>query len=635
MAGTAVNVLRTVGEGVAQRLGKLWEPTVERGFYQSGESGLRHIGPLAETLGQMARTARDSYETRFSKVLQYREPLAHDLIKEGKGEEVINDLERKVRATDPRAVALSDYDRLLNTALYSEAAKSGIKVGPLVPDDFHHMWDPELFKGVNQAKLVQKLIAGGEATDESDALRIIRQNMQTSGGRVHTLQSPRRINLPGYRRDLAVMSDHFGATIKKIENAKVFGAKDEVYTQMLSQILKDHGQFAHDYTRNVINHMLGRGPGYTTELDEGMGRGFYRKIASLEAVMHLGLAFLSHSGQFLNTTIMASRSGLTPTVRALVDAVQDHGNAISFANRSSATFLHSIRDFRRIAGAETETIGSKVLRYTPFSYIDKLRRVFAANVGKHYAEQQFERWSANQGDKIAERNLRLLDLDPTEIKRAGGLQEEHLLKAAKRMSDITQLRTDALTTPPRWLDQKDPLLRLAVMYKQFFFHQAKFIKDQVLKPAFIEHEFRPLIYMSLLFPTFGEMVADLKEVARKGNLEGRPKMDRDHWLDRAINNYSQIGGFGIMADLVNAFAQPDRSAAFRFAVGPVVGDAIDIARLPFVPHPVDAIERKILQSIPTVGPYAAHKVFPPKREVKTPEQRGVYTKELNKLLGIK
>jgi hypothetical protein len=228
-----------------------------------------------------------------------------------------------------------------------------------------------------------------------------------------------------------------------------------------------------------------------------------------------------------------------------------------------------------------------------------------------------------------------MGLDPQQMLQKG-LQESHLLQAAKRMSDITQFRSDALTLPPRWVGQKDPLLKLAVMYKQFFFHQARFVKDQVLKPAILEREFKPLMYMSLLFPTFGEMVADINEFARKGDLKDRPGFDKNHWADRLIDNYAAIGGFGIMTDMVRSFAQPNGEAAFRFVIGPVVSDTIDIMRIPFMKHPIPAVEKKIMQSIPVVGPIAAHKIMPSKtKPPKSALQRGVVSKELNKVLGIK
>lgn len=630
-------VARAIGTTIEEAWSKLWAPAVERGAIQSGESGLRRIGPLGQTLADMLRGTKDKAESRIGKVAQFYIPRAGDIQKAGLTDQFVNDLERKARAVNPHVKDLADYSRLLNSALVPEAQSAGIKVGPLVQDDFHHMWDPKVFEGVNEEKTIQALIKSGAAANEAEASRIM-QFMRSRGGKVHTLESPRRINLPGYRRDMSVMYDHFSSTINRIEQAKAFGPKDEVLDQLLSGIRQQHGKAAFNYAQLVANNFLGRGAGYAPlgDLDNVVGHGMYKNLASLETVMHLGLAFLRHSGQFLNTTVVAARSGLTPTVRALRDMIVEHGNANDFALRSGATLMGVSHDFRRIAGAEAESLGAKVLRYTPFNYIDKLRRVFAARVGASFVEQEYGRYLANPKDAKAIVNLRMMGIDPAEVQKLGGLQQGHLMQAAKKMSDLTQFRSDALTLPPRWVGQKDPLIKLAVMYKQFFFHQAKFVKDQVLKPAILEREFKPLIYMTLLFPTLGEMVADMNEVARKGNLKDRPGFDKNHWLDRLIDNYAAIGGFGIMADMVHSFAMPNADAAFRFVVGPVISDTIDISRIPFMAHPVQEIEKKILRSIPVVGPIAAHKEFPPRRsQPKSPLQRGVVTRELNKLLEMK
>lgn len=614
---------------------KLWSPAVERGVFQSGESGLRRIGPVGGILADMLRATKDKAEIRVGKIAEHYIPRAEELQRLGHVDEFVNDLERKTRATTPKARDLADYSRLLNAALYPEAQQAGIKVGPPVADDFHHMWDPAIFKGVSEERTIKELVKSGQAANEAEASRML-QFMRSQGGKVHSLEAPRRVNLPGYRRDAAVMFDHFNNTIHRIEQAKAFGPKDETLNQLLTVIKQQHGNTAFKYARLVADNFLGRGAGYSPlgDLDEVVGHGLYKKIASLETVMHLGLAFMRHSGQALNTTVLAARSGLTPTIKGMRDVIVAHGNANDFALRAAATLPGIIHDFRRIAGAETETLGGKLLRYTPFNYIDKLRRVFAARVGAAFVEQEYNSFLANPKNTKAIMNLRLMGLDPAEIQKVGGINQSHLLSAAKRMSDITQFKSDALTLPPRWIGGNDALLKFAVMYKQFFFHQAKFVKDQVLKPAFLEKEFRPLLYMAALFPTFGEMVADLNEAARKGNLNERPAADKRHWLDRLIDNYSAIGGFGIMSDMVHAFAAPNNEAAFRFVVGPVISDTIDIGRIPFSAHPDKEIEKKILRSIPVVGPVATHKIFPPKNPTKTPLQRGVATRQVNKVLGI-
>lgn len=628
--------------GAVARIGKTlvadaWEGAVGSGALVSGEAMLRRIGPLGETMADMLRSTRDKWEIRAGKMMEFRAPLAGDLHKAGLGEQVIGDLERKTPAIHPDAKRLADYDRLLNASLMLEAHGAGIKIGSLAPDDYHHMWDPELFKGVNEEQTIQKLLASGQVKTRNEA-RSVMSYMQSRGGKVYSLETPRKINLPGYRRDLAVMSDHFVASFKRIEEAKAFGPKDEALHQIIDAIEAQHGRKAASQARLVSSAFMNRGAGYTpvSDTDQMMGQGFYRKIASVETLAHLGLAFLSHSGQFINTSVVAARSGLRPTIRAMADLVADHGNAQSFAIKSASMFNSTIHDFRRLVAEdlEHETLGGKLLRYTPFNFIDKQRRIFAARVGAEFVNDEFQKILKDPNNKRAITNLRLMGLDSAEIQKAGGIQQQHLLQAAKVMSDLTQFRSDALTLPPRWVSKDDMWLRLAVMYKQFFFHQAKFMKDQVLKPAFQQGEFRPLIYSSLLFPSVGEIVSDMKNVIRKGDLKDRPGFDKNHWLDRVIDNYSQVGGFGIMADLASSFGQPNSEPAFRFAVGPAISDIIDFTTLGGKPHPIEDLEKKLLRSVPVIGPYAVHKEFPSKNPTKGRLQRGVVTKEFNKIFDF-
>ena len=608
--------------------GGLESSTITRGTLESGEAGLRRIGPLGRTLADLLHLGKDNAAIRTGKVASYYIPRAEEAMKSGLTDEVVGDLERKARASSPKALELADYSRIMREALYQEAQQVGIKVGPRVQDDFPHMWDPKIFEGSGREDVINHLTTSGQASSRHDAERLIDQIMGRKG-KVHTLESPRLINLPDYRKDLAVPFDHMQASIKRIEFAKIFGPKNEKLNLLLDQIAKEHGPAEYKYADLVASKIMGD-PGLASDFDQYANRSWLRKIASVETLMHLSLAFMSHSGQFLNTTVLAGRAGLAPTVKAMAKMIAEHGDAGDFALQSGAILPRTVRDFRRLAGVESETLGQKLLRYTPFNYIDKLRRTFAANVGEEFVNQNAERLVANPKDQRAIRNLRLMGLDPNEIVMKGVNQLDHL-QAAKRMSDLTQFESDALSLPPRWLSRDEPLLQLAVMFKQFFFHQARFVKDQVLKPAFLEGEFRPLLYMATLFPTFGEIVADAKEYARKGNLKDRPH----HLIERLIDNYATIGGFGIMHDLVYAFAQPQKEAAMRFIIGPALSDMIDIGTIPGQKHPMEEIEKRLVRSIPIIGPQAKHKMFPPKnRPQKGPLQKGVITKELNKVLDL-
>lgn len=609
MGGLASAGIR-VGEELWE---KLWSPSVEKGALQAGEAGLKRLGPMGETLAGMLRTSQEKYETRAGQLADFYIPKAHAIQKDATlVAEHVADLKRKAPATTSAVKDLNDFSRLANEGLYQEAQKVGIKVGSRVPDDWHYMYDPKIFDGIGEQAAIKHLVTSGQAADVSSARKILERVKSRAGGKVHTLESPRRVTMPGSREDTSVMFDHLNNSVKRIEQAKIFGPKDENLHTILSQIEQSHGAANAKYAKMVANAFLGRAAGQEP-VNSLITHGAYQKIASIEAVAHLGLATLSHALQPLNTVVYASRTGMTPVIKALAHTILEHGNATDFALRTGALLQHTVHDFRRLAGVESENLGGKVLRYNLFSYVGKLRETFAANVGREMLEAETRRLLNDPSSDKVRASIRLLGLDPDEL-LSKGITDSDRLTAGNRVNRLTQFRTDALSVPPLW--RTDPYMKLFTMYKQYFFNQARFVKDEVYKPAFEfmgsggkKGSMAPLMYMSVLYPTFGEITADMKEMARKGSLEGRPQNIKDRLMD----NYAQVGGFGIMHDLVHAFASPG-DMAFRFSVGPFISDMVDIGKIPFAKHPIEETEKKIVRSVPVVGPITANKLWPPKKK---------------------
>jgi hypothetical protein len=619
-AGAVARVAKTAWD-------TLWNPTVERGVLQSGEAGLQRLGPLGETLSVMLRQSQDNTEARVGALAEHYIPRARALGEDPlKTQELVMDLKRVRRATTPEVQELADFSRLANEQIYQEAQQTGIKVGPRVQDDWHLMYPREVFEGSNRDAAIQRLVDTGQATSYRSAEKML-NSLESKGGRVHSLESPRRVNLPGAREDTAVVYDHLSNSYRRVEQAKIFGPKDENLDYILDGIRAEYGVPGYKYARLVADSFLGRTAGYSPvgDIDHIVGHGDYQKIASIEAVMHLGLAFISQSIQPLNAVVFGARGGLTPTVKALRDTVLDYGNATEFALRAGSTLMHTAHEFRQAAGVEQGTIGGAVLNYTPFMFLDKLSRIFSSQVGRHMAEESIQKLVQEPGHLGERMTLKLLGIDADKA-LAQGLTESDVLEAAKRVSDITSFRATPLDIPPQW--KNNPTLKLLTMYKSATFSQAKFLKDYVFKPAVYEGEMRPLLYLATLFPTFGEMVADTKEFIRKGTLEERPK----EVVDRMIDNVAQVGGFGIMHDMIYAFASPNKEMAYRFVVGPAIGDAVETASLPFSKHPIADIEKKIVSSIPVVGPIAKRKLFPvPLSErPKNALQEGAVTKTIKK-----
>jgi len=197
-----------------------------------------------------------------------------------------------------------------------------------------------------------------------------------------------------------------------------------------------------------------------------------------------------------------------------------------------------------------------------------------------------------------------MGIDVARLQERGVLSEDDLLQAAKRTSDVTQFTFDANQLPIAW--KSSPAARIVLQFKQYFYTQANFVKNFAIKPA-VEYartggasgDIKPLVYMSLLFPTFGELTSDLREYARKGTLEERPQLP----LERLVDNAGHAGMFGIYQDLVYNIASPSDAPIWHFVAGPVLSDMVDLARLPQTKQPIGL---EMLRRIPVVGPYAAY-----------------------------
>jgi hypothetical protein len=294
-----------------------------------------------------------------------------------------------------------------------------------------------------------------------------------------------------------------------------------------------------------------------------------------------------------------------------------------------------MRRYKELYGQETGGLGSKVLHMTGFVSLDKYRRIFASVAGKHLAESLWQDLQEGVRPSVARGKLAQMGIDVSEAMKRGSLSEDDLLQAAKRTSDITQFTFDANQLPVAW--KASPIARIVLQFKQYFYTQSNFVKNFALKPA-VEYlrtkgasgDIKPLIYMSILFPTLGEATADLKELARKGTLDERPQQP----LERLIDNAGHAGAFGIYQDLLYNVASPSDAPIWHFITGPVIGDMVDLARLPMSKQPVWP---GLMGRVPIVGPIAAKSMRDSNR--KTPRkkgflERGALTEFMSRNLGL-
>lgn len=608
------------------RSAERWFGPVNESVMTSGARQLEDLGPSGAALNKGLLAFRDASEQKYGQfAAQYAkdiEPLKSD---PKLAEEYLNHYIRGAKAS-PYVEQLVAKHRLARLDLWDKAGKAGIKVAPLIQDDYPHVFPKWLYEGQNRERAIQHLIKVGDAKTTADAERILDRTRITNL-KSYNLEAKRRYNLPGFREDLAVIPDVMRSGYRRLAFAETLGPNQENVDTMLEAIKSEHGNIGYQKAKKVVDVFL-RSQGVNYRPPGKMEQ----SVASLEIFTKLGLASLSHLGQPMN--LMLFDGSVKPFMKGLRDMVSDYGNAHEFAMKSGAILGDTLEEIRARAGQEVGPIGRKVLQYSGFVKIDDIRRTLASNVGKHIADELLSQLKAEPGDKFLRGKLSQLGIDAGEALEHGGLSESDYMMAAKRTSDITQFRFDALSVPPAWRDS--PSMRMLTMFKQFYFVQTKFLKDYVLRPAYDfsrsggrEGSLKPLILMSIAFPTVGEIVSDLKKYAREGDLTSRP--GADILADRLLDNFAQVGGLGVLHDVVYAMSSPDQTPAWNFFGGPIMSDLVDLTSLPFSRRPWHGLGKKAARSVPIVGPLLSKTLFPSKKKYKTWFEKGGVTKALESL----
>jgi len=630
MGGELSQVLSRLATGARELLPKLLNSEISKTAVMSGEGVLRKSGAFGDMLVDTMKMWQDKSAQQSG---QYYSDILSTLHPHMKDAKITKDLathwQNFANLPDGALKDTITKAKISRLHIYNELGKAGVKTGPMVEDDWPRMYPREFFEGVNHGQAIASLQKQGMSIRQAEGLL---DQISGKSPRAHNYESPRKWNLPGYRRDLGVLFEDIDKGYKRLNWAKIYGPNDEKLDIILKGLKETGDREAQELGLKYIDNITKTGKYY-----RGI-RPWEQGLASLEVASKLGLAVLSHTSQPLNVAVYA---GVKPAVKAMASMVKElveNGNVRSaedFALRSGATWTESMRRYKELYGGPVGSLGSKILHATGFVSLDKYRRIFASVAGKHLAEELFQDIREGVRPNVARQKLGQMGIDVSEVLKRGSLSEDDLLQAAKRTSDVTQFTFDANQLPLAW--KASPMARVILQFKQYFYTQANFVKNFAIKPAVryiqtagAEGEIKPLIYMSLLFPTFGELTADLREFARKGTLEERPEFP----IERLVDNAAHAGAFGLYQDLVYNIASPSDRPIWHFVAGPAVSDLVDITRLPWTKQPVGL---EALRRIPVVGPYLSYKGRESSRTKPRKKgylERGAITEFMRENLGL-
>lgn len=591
---------------------------------QSGEYSLKKQGPASSLMANLLRHFEQTSQTEAAKVIQ---PLLQD------ADYVASDPVRHAEyyqqrstgklASDARVARFASSVGNVVDSIYSKHAQAGFKVAPRLPGSyFPDKYPREVFEpGSSEYKQAVQLIQLRKGKTQAQAEKILdsfnpNQFKNPLNAPFHHIESSRSLHLPELaRKDVAVDMEYIVGGIRRFNEKQIFGEDASKTKFILDAIRKESGISGYNFARSLYSTFMG----YNSSAYVGKAE---RELQSFQVASHLGLAVFSHPAKTIESMFVG---GIGPFTKALNDLAKDPEEFKAFGLRSGSALIDTLHEIRRVAGAENEQLGSKVLRATQFMRVVNFQEMLHANVGKHAALAEFESLAANRNNSNALIRLRSLGVDVDSALERGSLSDNDLLTAGWKMSKMVLGGRTVLDLPPVWRDNWAG--RLITMFKPFFFNQTKFIKDQILKPA-LRGDTRALLYAAIVYPALGEAVADIKNFVRGKDQNERPDWDKFPF-DRVLDNISQVGGFGVASDVINSLTTGTPTTTYQLLTGPVIGDVVDAVHM--VNTTWENRERGIIRRIPTIGPALSRHLVPPKHRKRGALERGVVTKGIEKV----
>lgn len=594
--------------------------------------GAKAVEERAPALGKMLTTIVSSVPEKYRQYLGDYEVALNPLLKQvEKHPEVRNDFYDYFIGTkthpDPAVKELSDLYKKTNVGAFVKAGQSGIPLGPPNPDNWSRIWPKGMFEGVNRQKAVQHLVTSGQAKTEAEAEKLLDMiGGKSKGRKSFNLRVGRRVDIPGWRKDVYVQQDAMRGKLWDIAFTEQAGEGGAKINQLLSAIRKRHGNSAYQLADQYVDMMFKKvGKNYRPYSD------LERSVNSVMAARYLGLMPLRHLTQPTSTIVTGAR--FRPMIAALAESVLNYHSAEEWGLRSGAVLSGAFQEMKRVMDEEFSErwIGSKVIKLTQAPRVFRFNRIFASVYGRELAKDLTADYATTKSDYVA-RRLAELGID---AKRAAesGLTEQDLFRASSRTAEMTQFTMDVNHLPLAW--RSHPMARMLTQYKPFIYMQSMMLKDQVIKPAmeFVSTagrsgDIRPLVYATVLFPSVGEVIGDLYNYATRGDLRSRPPAK--YWLDRAVDNVSYVAGFGILNDLVYSLTNWRSGSAVQV---PLISEISDLLSIATSKHHA----KQAAKQIPVVGRLISSRMRP-KASHKAPGfqgwlQKGKLTKGLYSVFG--
>lgn len=541
----------------------------------SGEAELKGMGSAGRELAdsllnqrKVADQAKGKYEVLLQDALQglkKNERIAVGKVQEG-----------LLQTSDPRIAQASEKLKAILGDIGAKAQRSGLQVQtpagksvPFTPREnyFPRKYDFDaLAKGKQREQAIRHLVESGQAQNVADADRLlenfVKQNTSRKAG---NLEYARTLDLPGYEPDpLKAVGSYIDSATRRLTEVEQFGLKDNAAKSLIDRVRQEGGDSR--YAQEVFDLMTGQKKYKNPAVD---------LATKFNYITKLDLGFITNATQPVNT---ATKFGVVNTLRGILEAYGTPKKAGRFARLAGA-----IDDPITTGKAEGLSMG-RVMEtvLAPFSFVERKNRVISAVAGREASKQLAQKLLSNPENKLAIRQLRSLGIDPEKILAQGGLRAEDILGGAYEAARKTQFKVDAVDIPPGW---KTNVGRLLSQFRSFSFKQSQFVRDEVLKEAFVHGNFTPLIRLVAL-----AVPASFVAQSVRNKLTGRdPSTDAGGIDVRKWDKYLKVFGT-IPTDLAsqgkflydtynNEYATPLKKITRTAStlLGPTVGETGNIA----------------------------------------------------------
>lgn len=432
---------------------------------RSGETSLDNQGQAGTALKGLMRdeqVAADLQAGKWKSLVKEHTSQLDDVQRSN----LTNVLEGKANPIDKSVADSSVVLRNLLNKVQKTAKDTGLDVG--YREDYfprQYNWD-EITKGKRHEEVLQHMVDSGQASTRAEAETFLKdfvgKNRERKAG---NLEYERLFDIPGYERDPEkALTMYADSAARRISEATYFGNKDQVSSALINKIAEGGGDYRE--AQKIFDNI------YKGE-DKNA---FAQFLLGYNAFTKLSLGFFSNLTQSVNT---ATKAGFLNTLKGAGQALAQGIKATKGKNYDDLAILANTLD-DHVMLQETG-LSNKFIQGAMYFFqkVESFNRRTATYSGANRATELANILKNDPKSAFAIRQLESLGIKADDVVK-GKLTQEQLLKAANKMTRITQFKIDSLNLPTAW---RTPFGKVLSQFKSFSFMQTKFIRDEIVKEA--------------------------------------------------------------------------------------------------------------------------------------------------------